>query len=113
MKDLCKFLETIPQPEGKLSCCCGIGVNFYSVGEKRELCQTCPVPSLANVPHCRQLEFYTRLRVMGGVRHVIEAGFACCLKGWDLESLAECGTCPDYCEATQGTRNPAVAPALA
>ena len=109
MKSLCKFLETIPQPEGRLSCCCGIGVNFYSVGEKRELCQTCPVPSLANAPHCRHLEFHTFLRAVGGGRRVIEAGFACCLKGWRLESPAECETCPDYCEATQGTRNPAAA----
>jgi len=113
VKDLCKFLETIPRPEGRLSSCCGIGINFYSVGEKRELCQSCPVLSLANAPHCRHLEFYAFLRVAGDGRHVVEADFACCLRGWSLEYPAECETCPDYCEAAQRTRNPVVAPVLA
>jgi len=100
MEENCPFLES-DLHYGKP--CCGIGLNFYSVGENRELCRGCPVPAMLQARYCRHLEFCTLLSVGKGHKQFVEAQLACGLKNWGLDSQAECQVCPHFveCDMTQ------------
>ena len=102
MNTRCPFLEELPQPRGTLLYGCGVGANFYSVGEGQELCRLCPGPALVSAPHCQHLEFYAFLQTAGSGRYAVEVTLECGLRERGLDSIAECEACPDYQEAGRG-----------
>ncbi len=55
----CPFLER--SKSGLL--CCATGVNFYAVGQAREICQLCPLFDGRWTPACEFMEVYTFLHV--------------------------------------------------
>jgi hypothetical protein len=90
MCDHCSFLENGLGERGLL--CCAAGVNFYAVGQARELCQPCPLCGESRMPACEFLEVYTFLHVEKEQRR-IEVRFDC----WLPEGKAtqpHCAACP-------------------
>jgi len=90
----CQFLGTGPKPEEPYRCTAG--VNFYAVGEARELCRTCPLFELEDAPLCQHLEVCTFLRVDRKRGHFIQARLECQFTDRILTDLATCLSCPDY-----------------
>ena len=66
--DSCPFLERKPGRQGLL--CCTAGVNFYAVGQARELCRLCPLFEGRWTPTCEFTEVYTFLHVEKGQRRI-------------------------------------------
>jgi len=87
----CKFLEII---EGRP--CCSIGVNFYFVGDERELCNICSVPDVQHLPDCQYLEPFAVLCIAPGGVYSVEPEFICTLKDLALRDLSKCVHCPAY-----------------
>jgi len=84
----CPFLER--SKSGLLYCTAG--VNFYAVGQARELCRMCPLSKGEWTLTCELLEVYTFLHVNNG-RQRIEVRFDC----WLPEGAAaqsHCADCP-------------------
>jgi|GEM_PF-4201496 len=52
MKDFCQFLRFRSTHEPV----CAAGINFYSVGEAREICRVCPLAGLGDAPICEDLD---------------------------------------------------------
>ena len=57
MKDLCPFLSTDSRQEQ----ICDAGFNFSCVGKNREICHTCPLADLGDVPLCEHLDVFAFL----------------------------------------------------
>ncbi|RLC94836.1 MAG: hypothetical protein DRI77_10640 [Chloroflexi bacterium] len=89
----CPFLETKPGEQGLLYCTAG--VNFYAVGQARELCRLCPLFEGRWTPTCEFMEVYTFLHVEKGQRW-IEVRLDC----WSLED--EAAECVRQDEVTRG-----------
>ena len=68
MCDSCLFLERKPGKQDLL--CCAAGVNFYAVGQGRELCRLCPLYDGGWTPACEFVEVYTFLYVKNGRRRI-------------------------------------------
>jgi len=96
MESCCRFLEPLPCQEGKHPYGCGIGLNFYSVGKGRELCRSCPMPTIEGTPHCQHLEFYTVLQAGRDGSRSIRVELDCTLKHCSLADISECSGCPDF-----------------
>ena len=90
MCDSCPFLEIRPGKQGLL--CCAAGVNFYAVGQARELCQLCPLSAGGWTPGCEFLEVYTFLHAEREQRQIkIELN---CLLPEGNAPQPQCATCP-------------------
>ena len=63
MGKYCPFLKTGPRRQGDSPYRCAVGVNFYSVGPKRELCHTCPIAHLGDALLCEHLDVYSHPRL--------------------------------------------------
>ena len=88
MKESCYYLKE--RAAGKLGC--AAGANFYSVGQAREVCRTCPLADLGSVPLCESLNVYTyRERKQGN--WVVRAEVECCLDE-RMSSGLRCAACP-------------------
>ena len=72
------------------SAVCQVGVNFYSVGHDRELCQVCPVTLPDKQSLCPFAEIYTWLRTVGGSTHIV-AETVCTL---EEGCTPRCASCP-------------------
>ncbi len=90
MCDSCPFLESRPGKQGLL--CCAAGVNFYAVGQARELCRLCPLSDGGWTPTCEFLEVYTYLHVEKGQQR-IEVRLDCCLPEGKA-TRPRCAACP-------------------
>ena len=90
MCDNCPFLKRKPGKQGLL--CCTASVNFYAVGQARELCRLCPLFGRDWTPTCEFLEVYTFLHVEKGQRR-IEVRFDCWLPE-DEATYPRCAACP-------------------
>jgi len=98
MNGECRFLEATEHGPA-----CGIGVNFYALGEDCALCKGCPVPALDDTAHCKFLEFYTILGRAGQDRAVrVELG--CALSKSGLDDLLECQSCSAFEPMPPGSR---------
>jgi hypothetical protein len=88
MKESCYFLKerTAGQPG------CAAGANFYSVGQAREVCHTCPLADLGNAPLCEKLNVYTYWERKQG-NWVIRAEVECSLDERTSSDL-RCAACP-------------------
>ena len=87
--DSCPFLEK-RRKSGLL--CCTAGVNFYAVGQARELCRLCPLCDGGWTPTCEFMEVYTFLHGKKGQQR-IEIRLDC----WLPEGQAtqpRCAACP-------------------
>ena len=89
MCDDCPFLESKPGKQGLL--CCAAGVNFYSVGQARELCQLCPFFDGRWTLSCEFIEIYTFLRTENGQQR-IDVRFDCWLPE-DEAIQPRCASC--------------------
>ncbi len=90
MCDSCPFLERKPGKQGLL--CCTAGVNFYTVGQARELCRLCPLSAGDWTPTCEFLEVYTFLHVEKGQQR-IEIRLDCRLPEGEA-AQSRCAACP-------------------
>ena len=90
MRDNCSFLETKPGEQGLLYCTAG--VNFYAVGQERELCRSCPLSDGGWTPTCEFLEVYTFLHTSKGQRQ-IKVRFDCWLPEGEI-TPSRCAACP-------------------
>jgi len=90
MCDSCPFLESRPGKQGLL--CCAAGVNFYAVGQTRELCRLCPLCDGDWTPTCEFLEVYTFLRLEKRQQR-IEVRLDCCLPAGKA-TQPRCAACP-------------------
>jgi hypothetical protein len=91
MNDFCRFLENDLHSQMLR---CGAGVNFSSVGTSRELCQTCSLSNLGNVPLCPHIEVYTFLSKDSTGAWLIQAEFEC-FADPSLPSEERCQNCPN------------------
>jgi hypothetical protein len=88
MKESCYFLKE--RAAGQLGC--AAGANFYSVGQAREVCRTCPLADLGDAPFCEHMIVYTyRERKQGN--WVIWAEVECNLDERASSDL-RCAACP-------------------
>ena len=88
MKESCYFLKE--RGSGQLGC--AAGANFYSVGQGRGVCSTCPLADLGSAPLCENLNVYTyRKRKQGN--WVIRAEVECSLDERTPSGL-RCAACP-------------------
>jgi len=87
----CVFLESKPGI-GRVLLCCAAGVNFYAVGQARELCRLCPLSAGEWTPTCKFLEVYAFLRGKKSQQR-IEIQMDCWLPG-GRATLPCCATCP-------------------
>jgi len=92
----CRFLEVRRRSEGRQAYYCEVGVNFYSVGENRRLCRTCPLNKLSDAPLCDHLEVYTFLGSDAGGQELTRVEFDCGLLREPVDDLNVCQTCPHY-----------------
>jgi len=103
----CPFLERKPGKRGLL--CCAAGVNFYAVGQAREICQLCPLFKGRWTPTCEFMEVYTFLYGKKGQQR-IEIRLDC----WLPEGQAtqpRCAACPAAgAPLPSGNGTPAVQP---
>ena len=88
MKDSCQFLHR--RSTGDLVCLAGI--NFYSVGQDREMCRVCPLADFGDIPMCENLDVYVyQRRCDNNLAIYIEA--ECSLHN-DEHSAKRCPHCP-------------------
>jgi len=86
----CRFFEVTQHGSA-----CGIGVNFYMLGEDCALCEDCAVPTLDDPARCKYLQFHTVLSKEGGKR-TIRVELSCALSKSGLEDVRECLYCPTF-----------------
>lgn len=103
----CPFLEINRKKSWLPRYTCASGVNFYSVGPERELCQTCSIADWGQVL-CDHLEVYTILRVNGHGKPSVQVEMECCLPRSALPDQARCAICPEVHPGTL-RRAPSVA----
>jgi hypothetical protein len=94
MEGYCPFLETEPRRQGASRYCCAVGVNFYSVGEARELCRTCPIAHLGDALLCEHLDVYAFLRVNREGKQSVQVEMECRLGAAQVPDSARCDICP-------------------
>jgi len=75
---------------------CAAGVNFYSLGEGRKLCRTCPLFGYRERPFCRHLEVYAFLNAGACGEQSIRVELECNLLDQALDDLGQCASCPSY-----------------
>jgi len=90
MYDRCPFLGRKPSQQGLPYCMAG--VDFYTVGQARELCQLCPLADGGWTPTCEFLEVHTYLRV-DEKQPRIEVRFDCRLPEGEA-TQPRCAACP-------------------
>jgi hypothetical protein len=88
MKESCYFLKK--RATGKLGC--AAGANFYSVGQAREVCRTCPLADLGGAPLCEHMIVYT-YRDRNQENWVVRAEVECSLDE-GAPSGSRCAACP-------------------
>jgi hypothetical protein len=99
MEKYCPFLETGPRWQGESLYCCAVGVNFYSVGPERELCQTCPVAHLGDALLCEHLDVYAVLQVNGERKRSVRVEMGCRLGVGQMSDSVRCDICPGMQDA--------------
>lgn len=89
MKEFCHFLKE--RAAGQLGC--AVGVNFYRVGQAREVCRTCPLAGLGSTPLCEHLDVYVyRERKQGSLATWVEVR---CSLDEETPPGSRCPTCPN------------------
>jgi hypothetical protein len=94
MEGYCPFLETEPRRQGASRYCCAVGVNFYSVGEARELCRTCPIAHLGDALLCEHLDVYAFLQISREGKRSIQMEMECRLGAGQVPDSVRCDICP-------------------
>ena len=95
MKINCPFLEKQRYPQANNTSVCGVGLNFYAVGQDRALCQTCPIATLGRLPNCQHLDAYAWLEGGPGGARSVDVELFCGLTDDPLPSLRNCARCPE------------------
>ena len=94
MEKRCPFLETKPHCQESSLYCCAVGVNFYSVGEGRKLCRTCPIAHLGDALLCEHLDVYTFLQVNREGKRSVQVEMECRLGAAQVPDAVRCDICP-------------------
>jgi len=90
MNDFCHFLENDLHSQMLR---CGAGVNFVSVGPARELCKSCSLSNLGNVPVCPHVDVHTFLSKGSSSSQVAVAKYEC-FADPSLPTEERCQNCP-------------------
>jgi len=93
MKIDCPFLEYRRHPQAGDTPLCGVGINFYALGQDQELCQVCSLGSLGGLPDCRHLDANAWLEGAPGGAPFVRVELFCGLTGDPLPSLLRCACC--------------------
>jgi hypothetical protein len=93
MKTDCPFLEQRCHPKAGNIPQCGVGINFYTVGQDRELCQACSMASLGRLPDCGHLDAYSWLEGYPGGAPFVRVELFCGLSDDPLDNLLHCACC--------------------
>ena len=88
MKDYCQFLQMKNDREPV----CTAGVNFYNVGQNREICRACPLADLGDILLCKYLDVYV-YQDWSREGQVLRIEGECCL-GPDTPAGTLCPGCP-------------------
>ncbi len=99
MEGYCPFLEADPFRQKDLPYCCAVGVNFYSVGPERELCQTCPIAHLGDALLCEYLDVYAFLQVNREGKRSVRVEMECRLGAGQVPDSVRCDICPERQDA--------------
>jgi polyhydroxyalkanoate synthesis regulator phasin len=94
MEKYCPFLETGPRWQGGSLYRCTVGVNFCSVGERRELCRICPIADLGQALLCEHLDVYTFLQVDAEGGQSIRVEMECRAPEDEPVGFCRCEICP-------------------
>ncbi len=81
---------------------CAGGVNFFSVGEDRQLCHHCELLVMEGIGallSCKHLEVYTHL-IYQNQQPLVRPIFECDLRT-DVPAEPRCATCPAIVSSTQ------------
>ena len=110
MKTDCPFLEHRRYLQANGTPRCGVGINFYAVGQDHEFCRACSMTSLGRLPDCRHLDAYTWLEgYPGGAPHV-KVELFCGLTGDPLPNLFPCARCLEGRQQPASLSRPVLAP---
>jgi hypothetical protein len=112
MKTDCPFLKHQRYPQAASTPLCGVGINFFSVGQDRELCQTCSIASLGRLPDCGHLDAYAWLEGYPGRSLFVRVELFCGLTDDLLPDLLHCACCQQRLPQSAGLSRPALAPIL-
>jgi hypothetical protein len=113
MKTDCPFLEYRRHPQAGSTPQCGAGINFYAVGQNRELCQACSMASLGRLPDCRHLDANACLEGYPGEAPFGRVELFCGLTNEPLPNLLHCACCQRRLPQSASLSRPALAPMLA
>jgi hypothetical protein len=109
MKTDCPFLEHRCHPQAGNTPQCGVGINFYAVGQDRELCQACSIASLGRLPNCGHLDAYAWLECYPGGASFVRAELFCGLTNDPLPNLLPCAYCLERLPQSTSLSQPALA----
>jgi hypothetical protein len=112
MKTDCRFLERRRYPQAGSTPQCGVGINFYAVGQDRELCQACSIASQGRLPDCGHLDAYTWLEGYSGGAPIVRVEMFCGLTDDPLPNLLHCAYCLERLPQSASLFRPALAPML-
>jgi hypothetical protein len=108
----CPFLEPLRRPRAGSTHGCGAGINFYEVGQDRELCQACSVVSLGRLPDCGHLDANAWVEGYPGGAPFVRVELFCGLASDLLPSLLHCACCLERLPQSASLSRPALAPML-
>jgi len=91
----CLFLESNRRKWWLPSYRCAVGVNFLSVGPRRELCRTCPIADWGQALACEHLEVYTFLRTSPQGTPSIQVQMECRRPRGAFPDSERCAICPE------------------
>jgi len=113
MKSDCPFLEHRRHPQVGTIARCSVGLNFYAVGQDRDLCQACSIAFQGRLPDCGHLDAYTWLEGYPGGAPFVSVELFCGLNGDPLPGLLSCASCAERLPQSAGLSMPVLAAALA
>ena len=112
MKSDCPFLEHQRHPQAGSTVRCGVGINFYAVGQDLGLCQACSIGFQGWLPDCGHLDAYAWLEGYPGEAPFVSVELFCGLTGDPLPGLLSCARCPERLPQSASLSRPVLAPVL-
>ena len=113
MKAECPFLEIRRNLLTGSTPRCAVGINFCAVGQDRELCRSCSMASLGQLPDCCQLYANAWLEGYPGGAPFVRVELLCGLTDEPLTNLLHCACCLERLPQSVSLSRPALVPMLA
>ena len=113
MKSDCPFLEHRRYQQTRSTPLCGVGINFYAVGQDQELCLACSMASLGRLPDCGHLDANAWLEGYPSGAPFVRVELFCGLTDDPLPNLLHCAFCRERLPQSVSHSQPVLAPMLA